>query len=253
MGTRLFISPGNGDSSWEGLISFARKRIYAVHGHNLCLRFAFSWRNREFSRPETCCQWNILSLLGIFKVFCKRGNYASLFIFEKKPPKTCIQLRMYQTCTYVHCIIFKINIIIIIITCIYNAPFPKDTKRKLLPLVTGPISFIPIIFLSSLERIQPHYVQPFGATGLINNLYPHRYRFILLGEEKQLQSSVLLRDTSTTVAARIRTHILTTQPSEHKSDALIHLFPFSRYIINLQIYNMYNTEYKNLKNRENKM
>ena len=27
-----------------------------------------------------------------------------------------------------------------------------------------------------------HYVQPFGATGLINHLYPHRYPFILLGE-----------------------------------------------------------------------
>ena len=32
-----------------------------------------------------------------------------------------------------------------------------------------------------------HYVQPLGATGLINHLYPHRYPFILLGEEKQLQ------------------------------------------------------------------
>ena len=32
-----------------------------------------------------------------------------------------------------------------------------------------------------------HYVQPFDATGLISHLYPHRYPFILLGEEKQLQ------------------------------------------------------------------
>ena len=35
-----------------------------------------------------------------------------------------------------------------------------------------------------------HYVQPFGATGLIKHnyhLYTHRYPFILLGEEKQLQ------------------------------------------------------------------
>ena len=35
-----------------------------------------------------------------------------------------------------------------------------------------------------------------------------------------LQWSVLRRDTSTTVAVRIRAQILTTRPSEHKSDAL---------------------------------
>ena len=38
-----------------------------------------------------------------------------------------------------------------------------------------------------------------------------------MGEEKQ---SVLLRDTSATVEARIRTNILMIRPSEHKSDAL---------------------------------
>ena len=63
--------------------------------------------------------------------------------------------------------------IIIIITCIYNAPFPKDSKRRIiLTLVTGPISFILIIFLSSLGSIQPIMCNLFGATGLIkhNNL-----------------------------------------------------------------------------------
>ena len=43
------------------------------------------------------------------------------------------------------------------------------------------------------------------------------YPFIVLGEEKQLQLSVLLKDTSIMVTAGIQTHILTTQPSEHKS------------------------------------
>ena len=64
-----------------------------------------------------------------------------------------------------------------------------------------------------------------SATSLIkyiDHLCPHRSLFILLDEEKQLQLSVLLRDTSTTVVASIRTHILTTQPSEHKSDQLNH-------------------------------
>ena len=62
-----------------------------------------------------------------------------------------------------------------------------------------------------------------SATSLIKHNYhlcPHRSPFILLGEEKQLWLSALLKDTSTTVTARIRTHILTTRPSEHKSDAL---------------------------------
>ena len=64
----------------------------------------------------------------------------------------------------------------------------------------------------------------FDATGLIkrkNHLYLHRNPFILLGKEKQLQLhvSVLLKDTSTIVTAGIRTHILMTQSSEHKSDA----------------------------------
>ena len=54
-----------------------------------------------------------------------------------------------------------------------------------------------------------------------NKLCPHRYPFTPGWREAKL--SVLLKDTSTTVAARIRTHILTTQPSEHKSDALNHL------------------------------
>ena len=43
---------------------------------------------------------------------------------------------------------------------------------------------------------------------------------LLLGGEKQLWSSVLLKDISTMVAVGIRTHLLTAQPSEHKSDAL---------------------------------
>ena len=43
-----------------------------------------------------------------------------------------------------------------------------------------------------------------------NHLYPHRYPFVLLGGEKQLWLSVLLKDTS--VTAGIRTHILLLTP-----------------------------------------
>ena len=78
-------------------------------------------------------------------------------------------------------------------------------------------NIIPIIFLSSLGSIQLMMLHTIlGATGLIKHnyhLYPHRYSFILMGEEKQLQLSVLLKDTSIMVAAGIQTHILTTQPS----------------------------------------
>ena len=69
VGTRLFINPGNEDSSLSN----------AVHGYNLCLRLAFSWRIRNFSRPETSCQWNILK---------------TFFLDEKR---TCIQLRNMYT------------------------------------------------------------------------------------------------------------------------------------------------------------
>ena len=48
-------------------------------------------------------------------------------------------------------------------------------------------------------------------------IYTNQYNpFVLLGGEKQWWLSVLLKDTSTTVAARNRTHIiLTTRPSGH--------------------------------------
>ena len=54
-------------------------------------------------------------------------------------------------------------------------------------------------------RLEHHLVG-----GYVRYISPHIYYIILL----------LLKDISTTVAVGIRTHILRTQPSEHKSDAL---------------------------------
>ena len=53
------------------------------------------------------------------------------------------------------------------------------------------------------------------------NLYHHRYTFIYSWVKRNnVQLCVLLKDASTMVAARIRTHILMNRPSKHKSDAL---------------------------------
>ena len=75
----------------------------------------------------------------------------------------------------------EMNIIIIIITCIYNAPDPKDSKRRIIT----PGHWANIIHSYNLSQLPgeytAQYVQPLGATGLINHLYPHRYPFILLG------------------------------------------------------------------------
>ena len=83
---------------------------------------------------------------------------------------------------------------------------------------------IPIIFLSSLGSIPSIMCNLFWCCRAdqtqLPQIYPHRFPLTLLGEEKQLQLSVLLEDTSTEVVAGIRTHILTTRPSEHKPDAL---------------------------------
>ena len=63
---------------------------------------------------------------------------------------------------------------------------------------------------------------------------PSQGTHLLLGGENQLWWSVLLKNISTTVAARIRTHIPTTQPSEHKSDRLnrstmaLHIINYNR-------------------------
>ena len=50
----------------------------------------------------------------------------------------------------------------------------------------------------------------------------HLYSLLLLGWEKPFCKRVLLKGTNTKIAARIRTHILTTRPSEHKYNALNH-------------------------------
>ena len=66
----------------------------------------------------------------------------------------------------------------------------------------------------------------------------------------QLQLSVLLKDTSTMVAAEIQIHILTTQPSEHKSDALYllamtsHCQPNSLWIVQYQMQHESNSSLK---------
>ena len=64
---------------------------------------------------------------------------------------------------------------------------------------------------SSIAAILAHI----GQIKHNNQLYPHRYPFTPVRRE-----SVLLKDTSTTVAVRIRTHILKTRPSERKPDVL---------------------------------
>ena len=62
--------------------------------------------------------------------------------------------------------------------------------------------------------------EPFSNTITTSSLpCRHLYSWV---KEKQLHLSVLLKDTSTTVTARIGTLILTTRPSEYKSDALTH-------------------------------
>ena len=81
------------------------------------------------------------------------------------------------------------------------------------------------IFLSSLGSTQPMCATSWDATRLIkhnNHLNPHRFPFLVLAWEKQLWISVLLQDTGTMVVVRIRTHILTTHPWGHESDALNH-------------------------------
>ena len=62
------------------------------------------------------------------------------------------------------------------------------------------------------------------------------YIYIYIYAYSWVKLSVLLRDTSTTVVARIRTHILTTRLSEHKSDALNRsaITPHARYYSNRQ-------------------
>ena len=62
-----------------------------------------------------------------------------------------------------------------------------------------------------------------SATSLIKHNYhlcPQRSPFILLGEEKQLLVKCLAQGHKHHSRARIRTHFLTTQSSQHKSDAV---------------------------------
>ena len=101
----------------------------------------------------------------------------------------------------------------------------RSWRMNIITHVIGP-SYIITRSISTPWGVCSPCCQMCSATSLIKHNYhlcPQRSPFILLGEEKQLQLSVLLRDTRTTVVVRIRTHILTTRPSEHKSDALNHL------------------------------
>ena len=84
MGPRLLISPGNEDNSWVFPIYIARKCLYAVHGFNLCFRFAFSWRIRKFSRPVILCQWNILIFLSKFMMFLQTWELCKLVCVRRE-------------------------------------------------------------------------------------------------------------------------------------------------------------------------
>ena len=109
-------------------------------------------------------------------------------------------------------------IIVILILCIT----PTDNVPMHFYIISPGhwANIIPVIFLSSLGSIQPILCNLFrGATGLIKHnyhLYPHRYPFIHLGEEKQLQlhgrgqgSNPHLDDSA------IRTQVRCTRPLGH--------------------------------------
>ena len=115
MGMRLLISPGNEDNSWEFLIYFARKRLYAVHCYNLCFRFYFSWRTNKFSRPETRWPMKHFKFTRYFKVFCKWWELCKLVCLWRKTffiqEKERLQLR---NCTlhyvlYIHSVCSERN------------------------------------------------------------------------------------------------------------------------------------------------
>ena len=120
------------------------------------------------------------------------------------------------------CSTYLVQVIIIIIIQIFilrTYPPQGCSTAHLLP--PGHWAQYPTIFLSSLGSIQAHYVQPLGATGLINHLYPsqvpHLYSWVKRSNYSKVSCS---RTQVPLLQPGFEPHILTTRPSEHKSDAL---------------------------------
>ena len=79
------------------------------------------------------------------------------------------------------------RVVIIIISFLYTA---FHTMSRCINSPGHWANIISVIFLSSLEGIQPILCNLYGATGLIKHITistPRRYPFILLGKEKQSQ------------------------------------------------------------------
>ena len=94
-----------------------------------------------------------------------------------------IHFHLTQLCNFV----WRESVVsfIIIIMCLFSAFHMSQCSLHYFPWSLGQYHSYNLSQLPG--EYTAHYVQPFGTRGLIkhnNHLYPHRYPFILLGEEK---------------------------------------------------------------------